>query len=121
MSQKTQAWHDPLIGFLVSYSVDPLGQHWPLRAGRNTIGRASACTVTLDSDQVSSKHAVIVARRRAGHLRLWVEDTQSSNGTWLNGEPVLGDRPVVDHADQLRIGPFDLELVLVTRVPHEAT
>jgi pSer/pThr/pTyr-binding forkhead associated (FHA) protein len=56
-----------------------------------TIGRSSDCDIVLDSWTVSRHHARI---RHEGDLWL-LEDLSSTNGTGLNGNPVIA--PVALH------------------------
>jgi len=64
-----------------------------------TIGRASDCQLILDDDYVSTRHARIV-RGPEGYV---VEDLNSTNGTFVNNQPVVA--PVAfDVGDSLRIG-----------------
>lgn len=69
-----------------------------------TIGRAAACTLTLDDTYVSQLHASIVWRDR----QYLAEDTGSTNGTYVNRERLLN--PVVLRpGDRLQIGGTVLE------------
>jgi len=69
-----------------------------------TIGRASACTLTLDDTYVSQQHARLVRHDRQ-HL---VEDLGSTNGTFVNRERIVG--PVVLRpGDRVQIGSTVLE------------
>ena len=63
------------------------------------VGRARACGHRLNDPMVSRRHCAFT--ERGG--RVWVEDLGSRNGTRLNGEPVLGARPVED-GDRLELG-----------------
>jgi pSer/pThr/pTyr-binding forkhead associated (FHA) protein len=54
-----------------------------IREGVNIVGRSPTCDVRIDDRTVSRRHAKLV---RAGR-RIWVEDLESSNGTYLNGKP----------------------------------
>jgi pSer/pThr/pTyr-binding forkhead associated (FHA) protein len=66
-----------------------------------TIGRHGECDLLLDWDeQVSGLHAEL--RRSAGHW-LVVDDGLSRNGTFVNGERVVGQRRLRD-GDQLEVG-----------------
>ncbi len=68
------------------------------------IGRAAACTLTLDDTYVSQQHARLVRRDR----QYLVEDLGSTNGTFVNRERIVG--PVVLHAgDRVQIGSTVLE------------
>ena len=69
-----------------------------------TIGRAAACTLTLDDTYVSQQHARIV-RRDGHHL---VDDLGSTNGTYVNRERIVA--PVVlKPGDRVQIGSTVLE------------
>jgi pSer/pThr/pTyr-binding forkhead associated (FHA) protein len=69
-----------------------------------TIGRAAACTLTLDDGYVSQQHARIV-RRDGQHL---VDDLGSTNGTFVNRERIVS--PVVlKPGDRVQIGSTVLE------------
>lgn len=53
-------------------------------ADETLIGRHQDCTLVLQSAQVSRRHAAIV--RNDGQF--WLQDLNSSNGTFLNGERI---------------------------------
>ena len=74
----------------------------PLEAGRQfMIGRRAEAEIRLDWDaRVSGLHAEL---RRLGSQWLVVDDGLSRNGTYLNGERVVGRRRLRD-GDQLRVG-----------------
>jgi FHA domain len=69
----------------------------------SVIGRDAACDLTLASEHVSRRHAVV--RVRDGTYE--VEDLGSKNGTLLNGGHVRGTRPLRDGD---RIGVADVEI-----------
>jgi pSer/pThr/pTyr-binding forkhead associated (FHA) protein len=69
-----------------------------------TIGRAAACTLTLDDTYVSQQHASIVWRDR----QYLAEDIGSTNGTFVNRERLV--TPVVLRpGDRVQIGSTVLE------------
>jgi pSer/pThr/pTyr-binding forkhead associated (FHA) protein len=74
-----------------------------LRRAEGLIGRERGCDFRIVSAEVSRRHCML--RVRDGFVT--VEDLDSSNGTFLNGEPVEG-RQVVRPGDRLRIGPVTL-------------
>jgi hypothetical protein len=75
-----------------------------------TVGRDPGCDICLDWDvRVSGLHAEL---RRAGRQWLIVDDGLSRNGTFVNGERVVGRRRLRD-LDQVRAG----RTVLVFRDP----
>lgn len=108
-----QAGTSPLVGFVVSFSLDPNGVYWPLRYGRTRIGSAEGSQVRLAHAQVSGDHARILVHDNQGTPKIWCEDCGSSNGTQLNGQGVFNDRPDVHSGDLLTVGPIELKLLLL--------
>jgi hypothetical protein len=71
-----------------------------IRSGITTIGRAPGSDIVLKSDDfASSSHARLT--RHAGLL--YVEDTQSTNGTYVNDEKIVGATPL-HQGDQVTVG-----------------
>jgi len=72
------------------------------------LGRSSECTVVLEDDRASRKHAVIFFRDG-----LWfVRDLKSRNGTVLNHQLVVRDMPIGD-GDVIEIGHCMIEFQLI--------
>ncbi len=87
-----------LVGWLVSYTLDPLGQDFKLREGRNIIGSDSACDIVIPDSQVSGKHLTILYRM--GDFKF--KDELSTNGTFINEEFV--EEGNLKDGDTIRIG-----------------
>jgi hypothetical protein len=103
----------PLAGFLVSYQYESLGSYWPLGQGANLVGRAQGrpdLDVAIADATISSEHAVVTIERDQ-----WlIEDRRSRNGTFVNGLAVAaGQRAPLRHGDRVRLGSFDLTVVVV--------
>lgn len=81
------------------------GTTLPLGASAVLIGRAPSCTLVLDDDYSSSRHARVFPE---GGQWL-VEDMGSTNGTFLDEQPVTAAMPV-RAGSQIRIGQSVLEL-----------
>jgi serine phosphatase RsbU (regulator of sigma subunit) len=81
------------------------GQRFPLDGEATTIGRQPDVGVFLESLAVSRQHARIVTENGGYFL----EDLQSSNGTYVNGKRVNGRVPLVPR-DTVQIGPYVLTL-----------
>ncbi len=64
-----------------------------------TLGRDPTCECILSSESVSARHA----RFSFHHNQWWIEDLKSTNGTFLNGEPVIISA-VITVGDQIRCG-----------------
>lgn len=106
-----------LVGFLVSFDSVELGQYWPLHQGRNVIGRQGAATgldVEISHPTTSSLHAVLLATARPG--RVMVEDTNSTNGTFVNDNVLApGQRWELRDGDRVRFGLFDTIIKIVDK------
>jgi pSer/pThr/pTyr-binding forkhead associated (FHA) protein len=74
-----------------------------LRNPDTIIGRQKGCDLRIPSAIVSRRHCLLRFRDDC----LTVEDLDSSNGTFLNGERVSG-KEVVRPGDRLEIGPLVL-------------
>lgn len=81
------------------YLTDPNGQEHPITSQTATIGRAVECDLVVTSKSVSREHTRI---RRDGR-RWFVDDLGSTNGTYLNGERVIGTLALLD-GDSLKVG-----------------
>jgi pSer/pThr/pTyr-binding forkhead associated (FHA) protein len=71
-----------------------------LRGPATRIGRARGSGVRIPSAEVSRQHCVL----RVEDGLVTVEDLDSVNGTYLNGETVVGSQ-VVRPGDRLNVGP----------------
>jgi pSer/pThr/pTyr-binding forkhead associated (FHA) protein len=71
-----------------------------LRGPATRIGRARGSGVRIPSAEVSRQHCVL----RVEEGLVTVEDLDSVNGTFLNGEAVVGCQPVRP-GDRLHVGP----------------
>lgn len=75
-----------------------LGKRYELDGNEIIIGRGSDCSIQLDRDSVSRKHAKLI---RAG--RKWqVTDLGSTNGSYVNDAPITQCQ--LRDGDQLKIG-----------------
>ena len=107
-----------LRGFLVSYQSNTQGDFWPLHGGRKTVGRANSgeqVDIPLADATISSRHAALIVDATAGSVQ--VEDTGSTNGTFVNEEHIgfNGKRDLRD-GDKVRFGGFSTVIKVVTRL-----
>ena len=77
------------------------GVAFPLREGRNVIGRDPDAQIRLDSAAVSRRHAAIMITGDDAVL----QDLGSRNGTHINGEKLEAARPL-RAGDEIRIAQF---------------
>ena len=83
----------------------PLVMRLPAGASR-TIGRSARADFVVDSPLLSRVHCSV----SAGDTRLAVEDLQSTNGTYVNGDRVR--RSELRNGDRLRLGRFELTVAV---------
>jgi hypothetical protein len=76
----------------------PIGATFPLDAVA-TLGRDVNNTIVVDDPFASTEHAVLSFRGRAWYL----EDLESTNGTYLNGSPIDG-LAALTFGDELQVG-----------------
>lgn len=109
-----QTGASPLAGFLVSTTLDKNGVFWPLRIGRCRLGAdAEEVDVCIPHGEISGKHAVIMLRESKGELRIWCKDTESQNGTIVNGDEIFNQEIPLGHGDVIKLGPVELQLILL--------
>jgi pSer/pThr/pTyr-binding forkhead associated (FHA) protein len=82
------------------------GDAFPLNSAPVTVGRGGQNDLVLDGDEfASSRHARIEVRGDG----VWVQDLDSTNGTYVNGSRVAGAQRL-DAGDVLRVGETDLRI-----------
>ena len=95
-----------LRGFLVAYGGNPSGDFWPLTGGRLVVGRLGAAEgidISMPDPTISSRHAAMVVDAASGSIT--VEDTGSTNGTFVNDEHIgFNGRRELRDGDRLRFG-----------------
>lgn len=70
-----------------------------------TVGREAICDFIIPDDTISSLHA----RFSYHHAQWWVEDLQSTNGTYLNDERIYTPTVIVT-GDELALGKVILQI-----------
>lgn len=107
-----------LRAFLITYQSNVVGDFWPLFGGKKTVGRSNSgdtVDVPLADATISSRHAAIHVDALAGTVT--VEDTQSTNGTYVNEEHIgYNGRRELKDGDKLRFGGFSTIVKIVTRL-----
>ena len=86
------------------FLTDPTQREHALAGEVTTVGRALSNDIVITSRRVSREHARI---RRDGWRRI-LEDSGSTNGTFLNGERLLSPTLLQD-GDRMKVG--DVELI----------
>jgi hypothetical protein len=82
------------------------GAEFPLNSAPVTVGRGGQNDLVLTGDEfASARHARIEVRGDG----VWVQDLDSTNGTYVNGSRVAGAQRV-DDGDVLRVGETDFRV-----------
>lgn len=72
-----------IVGWILSYTLDPMGVDYRIYEGSNTIGRDPGNTITITKDPtISSEHVNILYKNG----KFYIKDKMTANGTFLNGE-----------------------------------
>jgi FHA domain len=72
-----------IVGWLISYTLDPMGVDYRVYEGNNSIGRGLENSIVIPQDTtISTHHATILYRDSQG---FFIKDEMSANGTFLNG------------------------------------
>lgn len=73
-------------------------RNWIMKINALYIGREHDCDIVIPSKEISRRHAQIVRRGE----RYQIIDLDSTNGTWMNGEKLEINKPIVlKHGDKL--------------------
>jgi pSer/pThr/pTyr-binding forkhead associated (FHA) protein len=82
-------------------------QVWHFAQPEITIGRDPACECPVDDASISARHACLSFH----HNQWWLEDLNSSNGTFLNGEKLTMPTVVISE-DQFKCGGTNFTITL---------
>jgi pSer/pThr/pTyr-binding forkhead associated (FHA) protein len=83
------------------------GKEIPITFDRFLIGRAAECNLRPSSQLISKLHCGVLTRGE----RLFVKDFESTNGTFINNERLVGEKEVRDR-DELMVGPLSFRIAL---------
>ncbi|HEY9786498.1 MAG TPA: FHA domain-containing protein [Candidatus Obscuribacterales bacterium] len=84
--------------------VQKTGQKVPLKNRKVKIGRDPSNQVVIPDDTFTSRHHAWITFEEGD---FWLEDLGSTNGTLLNGHPVV-KRQVLSAGDKIRVGHTEL-------------
>jgi pSer/pThr/pTyr-binding forkhead associated (FHA) protein len=85
------------------------GRIIPIPGPQLLIGRDAQCHLRPASPSISKRHCLLLVKGSAAFVR----DLDSTNGTFLNDEPVQGERQLRDQ-DTLTLGPLSFQVRLET-------
>ncbi len=87
------------------WRLDLPGRSVALFEGEITLGRSRGCGIVLADPCISRVHSLVAVRSG----RVYVQDLRSSNGTFVGGERISGEREITE-GDRISIGNYDLVL-----------
>ena len=99
--------HTGLLVVLASPALEP-GTERELDSTAVTLGRSAENDLVLDRDDFASVQHARIQPRRDG---VWVEDLDSTNGTFVNGVKLTRPRKL-SSGDVIRVGETDLRYEL---------
>jgi DNA-binding winged helix-turn-helix (wHTH) protein len=77
---------------LVIQDENQPAQQWPMTKDDIVIGRGEECDIVLAERQISRQH-IRIYRQGDGYI---IQDLESKNGTWVNGQQLKGERELRD-------------------------
>jgi len=98
---------------LIILEGEQTGQRWTINGDEFVIGRGASCSLVLPERQVSREHIRIYTEDET----FFLQDLNSKNGTWVNGEQVKGSTVMLRDGDEISIALA----VRMTYVASEAT
>src|SRR5271155_5070017 len=84
-----------------------MGKSIPITLSQFIIGRDPQCQLRPASALISKRHCALIARGG----KFFVRDFDSTNGTFVNEDPVKGEREV-KHEDTLKVGPLAFKVIV---------
>ena len=96
-----------LMGWIVSFSNDPMGIDYKIYEGRNFLGTSNKSDITISGDQsISGTHALILCKKG----KFWLRDEMSSNGTFINETELdPNESPELKDGDNIKIGATEFK------------
>jgi hypothetical protein len=116
----------PLVGFMVSYDYNPMGEVCSLRAGRLTVTsvpQSSGSSLLIEDPSISPNHAII---RVSASGEIQVLDQLSESGTHIkrfgseDEIELSGDKSFLEHGDTIRFGTRTFHVSIIIRGEMEA-
>lgn len=91
------------------------GKVIPVTSAEFVIGRDPQCQLRPASPAISKQHCALTVR----DAKVFIRDCGSTNGTFINGEQVAGEREV-QTGDRLRVGPLEFDIKVEAGAPAAA-
>ena len=110
----------PVVGFLYSISRQGIGEYWPIKLGRNTIGRSESCDIQLAEASVSDLHASLSVKimKSTGRLVASIRDEGSKTGLFLNDDELDYNNYSCKNLDVVVVGASYRMLIILVDAPE---
>jgi pSer/pThr/pTyr-binding forkhead associated (FHA) protein len=95
------------VSLVVLNSGKSAGQTIPINLAQFVIGRDPQCNLRPGSALISKRHCAVLIKGE----EVFVRDFDSTNGTFLNDEPLKGEVAVKNN-DVLKVGPLEFRLAI---------
>lgn len=107
-----------IILTVIAGSDTDFGKHFVLERKRTAIGREKVNDIVLNDGKVSKAHCeVSVIRSQSGVEQINILDLDSTNGTFVNGDPVV--QTVLKAGDKIQAGGTILQLSYSDEIERE--
>ncbi|MCS7054387.1 MAG: FHA domain-containing protein [Ignavibacterium sp.] len=97
-----------LVGWIVTFDLNPNGTDFKLFEGRNVIGRSKNCDIVVDNRSISDKHCTILYRNE----KFIISDELSTNGTYVNNE-MIEDKTYLKDNDLIKLGTVNFKIKII--------
>ena len=81
------------------------GEYYPLKDGTYLVGREETCDIQILDEMVSRRHMEV--RANPGTKTFTVNDLDSANGVFVNGQRITEETPLADE-DAIKVGETKL-------------
>ncbi len=104
------------VGLEVLTAGKSEGKVIPITLSQFVIGRDPQCHLRPASALISKRHCALLLK----NSRVFVRDFDSTNGTFINDEPLKGEREL-HHEDRLKVGPLLFGVRIETTAVNKPT
>jgi pSer/pThr/pTyr-binding forkhead associated (FHA) protein len=100
------------VAVLVTFDTTPSGAAFPIRVGRNRIGRNPESEISVPNDQAMSGTNTYI-HFYEGSGSFVISDEHSQNGTFVNGNNIEADSVKLSNYATIRAGVTQFTLMMV--------
>lgn len=97
-----------LIGWLVTYDINPNGTDYRIFEGRTRLGKRNTNDIIINHPGISDEHAIMLFRDG----KIVIQDNLSTNGTFVNGE-MIDEKTTIKNDDIIKLGNLTLKLKVI--------